>query len=192
MIVVDTTVLVYAVGEQHPLAEPSRSLVAAVGDGRVLATTTAEVIQEFVHVHSRRRSRSDAVRTGRDYAELLSPLVAVERSTLERGLSIFERIPKLGAFDAVLAATALEADADGLVSADAAFAEVPTTEVLRVGLAGAARVDRPGLDEDGNCVALGLEQGFAHVAEVLSIGLERQRDVAANLDAVEVVAGEHA
>ena len=133
MIVVDTTVLVYAVGERHPLAEPSRSLVAAVGDGRIPATTTAEVIQEFVHVRSHRRSRSDAVRIGRDYAELFSPLVAVERSTLERGLSIFERVPKLGAFDAVLAATALEADADGLVSADAEFGEIPRLNFLELG-----------------------------------------------------------
>ncbi len=91
------------------------------------------MIQEFVHVRARRRSRSDAVRTGRDYAELFSPLVAVERSALERGLSIFERVPKLGAFDAVLAATALEADADGLVSADAAFAEVPRLRFLELG-----------------------------------------------------------
>jgi uncharacterized protein len=133
VIVVDTTVLVYAVGEQHPLAEPSRWLVAAVGDGRIPATTTAEVIQEFVHVRSRHRGRSDAVRAGRDYAELLSPLVAVERSTLERGLSIFERIPKLGAFDAVLAAAALETGADSLVSADAAFAEVPRLRFLELG-----------------------------------------------------------
>jgi uncharacterized protein len=135
VIVVDTTVLVYAVGEQHPLAESSRSLVAAVGDGRIPATTTAEVIQEFVHVRSRRRSRSEAVRAGRDYAELLSPLVAVERSALERGLALFERVTELGAFDAVLAATALEAEAVGLVSADRAFASVPRLTFLELGSA---------------------------------------------------------
>ena len=55
------------------------------------------------------------------------------RSALEQGLSIFERIPKLGAFDAVLAATALEAEADGLVSADTAFAEVPRLRFLELG-----------------------------------------------------------
>ena len=133
MIVVDTTVLVYAVGEQHPLAEPSRSLVAAVGDGRIPATTAAEVIQEFVHVRSRRRSRSDAVRAGRDYAELFSPLLAVERPALERGLALFERLPDLGAFDAVLAATALESEATGLVSADRAFAAVPRLTFVELG-----------------------------------------------------------
>ena len=38
-----------------------------------------------------------------------------------------------------------------------------------------ARLD---LHEDGHRVALGLEDGFAHVAEVLSVRLERQRNVA--------------
>ena len=42
----------------------------------------------------------------------------------------------------------------------------PTTQVPRVGLAGAAQVDRRGLDENGHGVALGLEQSLAHVAEV--------------------------
>ena len=55
------------------------------------------------------------------------------RSALERGLSILERSPKLGAFDAVLAATALEADADALVSADGAFAEVARLRFVELG-----------------------------------------------------------
>jgi predicted nucleic acid-binding protein len=133
VIVVDTTVLAYAVGGSHALAEPSRALIAAIGDGRVQATTTTEVIQEFVHVRSRRRDRSDAVRAGRHYAELFSPLIGIGPGALEQGLSLFERIPQLGAFDAVLAAVALESDAEGLVSADAAFAEVPRLKFLELG-----------------------------------------------------------
>ena len=47
MIVVDTTVLAYAVGDTHPLREPCRRLLAAHADGRIEATTTVEVIQAF-------------------------------------------------------------------------------------------------------------------------------------------------
>ena len=133
MIVVDTTVLVYAVGEHHELADPSRLLVEAIGDGRVAATTTAEVVQEFVHVRARRRGRTDAVRLGRAYAELLQPLLSVERRALEHGLRLFERLPELGAFDAVLAATALESGATALASADQAFAAVPRLRFVDVG-----------------------------------------------------------
>lgn len=125
MIVVDTTVLTYAVGREHPLREPSRRLVEAVRMGRVHATTTVEVIQEFAHIRSRRHPRREAVALSRDYTELLAPLLVVERDQLESGLALFERHAALGAFDAVLAATALANDAEALVSADSGFAAVP-------------------------------------------------------------------
>jgi predicted nucleic acid-binding protein len=124
VIVLDTTVLVYAKGAEHPLREPCRELIAAIAAGDVAATTTAEAIQEFVHVRARRRDRSDAAALGRDYAELLSPLLPVAREHLERGLVLFERSQGLGAFDAVLAAAALETGATALVSADGGFGEV--------------------------------------------------------------------
>ncbi len=125
MIVLDTTVLVYAKGRAHPLRDSCRDLIGAVADERLQATTTAEVIQEFVHVRARRRDRHDAATLGRDYAELLSPLLQITREDLARGLLLFEQTYRLGAFDAVLAASAAAAEATALVSADAAFTELP-------------------------------------------------------------------
>ncbi|MEZ5121338.1 MAG: type II toxin-antitoxin system VapC family toxin [Solirubrobacterales bacterium] len=122
MIVVDTTVLVYAKGVDHPLRGPCRELLLAAADGRVEATTTIEVIQEFAHVRAQRRPRSDAAALARDYAELLAPLLPVTAEHLDAGLAVFERVAGLGAFDAVLAAAASAAGATALVSADAAFA----------------------------------------------------------------------
>jgi uncharacterized protein len=124
MIVLDTTVLVYAKGAEHPLREPCRDLVAAIAEERIEATTTAEVIQEFVHIRARRRERRDAAALGRDYAELLSPLLTITRDNLQRGLTLFETTPRLAAFDAVLAAAAAKAGATALVSADTAFADL--------------------------------------------------------------------
>jgi uncharacterized protein len=125
VIVLDTTVLLYAKGADHPLRDPARRLIAAVTDGEIEATTTAEVIQEFVHVRTRRRGRTDAVALGGDYADLLSPLLTITTEQLHRGLEIFARCERLGAFDAMLAATAMSSGADALVSADAAFGTVP-------------------------------------------------------------------
>jgi predicted nucleic acid-binding protein len=125
MIVVDTTVLVYAKGADHPLRDPCRSLIDAIADGRVMATTTVEVIQEFAHVRGRRRGRTDAVALATDYAEVLSPLLTVTGDDLLRGMALFARDERLGAFDAVLAATAASRQATALVSADRAFAGLP-------------------------------------------------------------------
>jgi hypothetical protein len=121
VIVVDTTILALAVGAEHELRDAARELITAVAARSIEATTTPEVIQEFAHVRARRRGRRDASALARRYAELFAPLLAVEAEHLDRGLRLFEEHPELGAFDAVLAATALTHDAAALVSADTDF-----------------------------------------------------------------------
>lgn len=125
MIVLDTTVLAYAVGDDHELQAPCRRIIEAVADRRVDARTTVEVIQEFAYVRARRRPRSDAGGLARHFAIVLAPLLRPTASDLEAGLALFEHHDHLGAFDAVLAAVAIVRRADALVSADAAFASVP-------------------------------------------------------------------
>jgi uncharacterized protein len=124
VILLDTTVLVYAKGQAHPLRDPCRELIAAIADRRLEATTTVEVIQEFVHVRARHRNRADAAALGHDYVELLSPLLSPGGEDLRAGLALFEHIDELSAFDAVLAASAARAGLTALVSADEAFAAV--------------------------------------------------------------------
>lgn len=125
MILLDTTVLVYAVGSEHPLREPCRALISAIGDGRIAATTTVEVLQEFTHVRARRRGREDAAELTSQFAALLSPLVTVDAADLTAGLDLYRAHDALGAFDSVLASVAMRRDGmQGLVSADRAFAIV--------------------------------------------------------------------
>lgn len=124
MILLDTTILVYAKGEDDPLRGPCRMLIEAIAERRIEATTTIEAVQEFVHVRARRRGRADAAGLGRDYAELLSPLVQPTVDDLNAGLAMFERNEQVGAFDAVLAACATRLGASALVSADAGFATI--------------------------------------------------------------------
>lgn len=125
MIVVDTTVLVYALGVDHPLRQPCRRLVEAVGAGRLNAVTTVEVVQEFTHVRARRRGRAEAAERGAELAVLLAPLLRPDADDLRSGLELFGSNEGIGAFDAVLAATAMgDRRVEGLVSADTAFASV--------------------------------------------------------------------
>ncbi len=124
MIVLDTTVLVYATGAEHPLRTPCRRLLDAVADDAVTVTTTVEVIQEFTHVRARRGTRADATALAVAAADLLAPLLPVPESALRDGLALYAASSRVGAFDAVLATAALAGGADALVSADNAFAEV--------------------------------------------------------------------
>jgi predicted nucleic acid-binding protein len=129
LIVLDTTVLAYALGGEHPLQQPSRSIVAALGNGDLRATTTAEVIQELLHVRARRGPRSAAVAEARDAGTLMSPLIAVDEDDLAEGFEVFTSTTTLGAFDAILAGAARRRGAR-LVSADRSFREVPDLDVV--------------------------------------------------------------
>jgi predicted nucleic acid-binding protein len=124
VIVLDTTVLVYATGAEHPLRAPCRRVVQAVGEGRLAATTTAEVIAELVAVRGRRRPRTDAVEVGRRFTELLSPLASPDEEVALSALDLYERHPRLGSLDAVLAALVLRKGYAALVSASRAFGSV--------------------------------------------------------------------
>jgi predicted nucleic acid-binding protein len=75
VIVLDTSVLVYATGSEHRFREPcQRLLISETLVGRL--TTTAGVIQEFVHVRQRRMPlRDSAVSLASDFVDLLEPLL---------------------------------------------------------------------------------------------------------------------
>jgi uncharacterized protein len=124
VILLDTTILAYAVGRDHPLRDPCRRLLAGHARRAVLCTTTVEVVQEFLRVHARSRPRPVAAEVARRYSRAFD-LIGTTPDDLARGLELFEAHPRLGAFDAVLAGVALNHGVEALVSADRAFAAVP-------------------------------------------------------------------
>jgi len=140
VIVVDTTVLVYAVGSEHPYRDSTRSLIEAIRSGAIRATTTVEVIQEFAHVRARRRGRADARRLAGAYADLLGPLRTTSEAQLRVGLDLWGKHEALGAFDAVLAAVAEDLGARALVSSDQAFGELSQVGHVFPDEAGVARL----------------------------------------------------
>jgi uncharacterized protein len=113
----------------HPLRAAAAGLIHAVGDGRIAATTTVEVIQEFTHVRARRGSRSEAVALARDAVTLLTPLVTVTPEDLTAGLTLFDRHTGLGTFDAVLVAVARRIGAT-FVTADRGIVAAMTDDVV--------------------------------------------------------------
>jgi hypothetical protein len=129
VILLDTTVLVYATGADHPLQAPCRRLVELIRDEVIRATTTIEVVQEYAHVRARRRPRIEAAERAREYARGLSPLARPEEDDLLEGLRLFESSPHLGPFDAVLAATAIRRGWS-LASADRSFRGVERLRCL--------------------------------------------------------------
>lgn len=123
MILLDTSVLVYAVGIEHPLRDPCRRVFAAQRAGAIDAAVTVEIIQEFTHARTRRHPRADAAAVARDFAASLRVLQTTA-ADLDRGLDIYVAHPDLGMFDSIVAAVALNHGAKALVSTDGGFGSV--------------------------------------------------------------------
>ena len=99
MVFVDTSVLMHAVGRDHPLRRPARRFFAAATTAQQPLATSSEVLQELVHAYlpvERTQALAAALRivdrTGMDVWPL-------ERDDVILGIELAARHPGLGARD---------------------------------------------------------------------------------------------
>lgn len=119
---IDTNVLVYTLGEEHPYREPCRRIVQLLADGRFEGETNVEVIQEFIHVRERRsRHRDETLQRAREYIELFTAVHGFEARDLDRSMTLLSAVPGLPPRDAVHAATAINRGLGTILSADRDF-----------------------------------------------------------------------
>jgi predicted nucleic acid-binding protein len=122
---VDSAVVVYALGAESQWRQPCRQVLVQAGQQRFSAYASVEMIQEFVH-HRLRRSgdRAASAKQGR-YAASLFTLLNFDREVLDLSLNLIERLPTIRGRDAVHAATALAYGIGTIVSPDKAFDGIP-------------------------------------------------------------------
>jgi predicted nucleic acid-binding protein len=120
---IDTTVLAYAAGDEHPDRAVCRALFAAAQQGVLELHVSTEAIQELLHHRLRRATRIEAVAEAKA-ATATCRIHAFDESVLRRSLELVGSTGLRGR-DAVHAATALEHGFDSVVTADRDFDGVP-------------------------------------------------------------------
>ena len=121
---VDTAVIMYAAGADHPLKEPCAEILRRIAAGKLSAVTSAEVIQEIAHrfVHAGRSEQAAQLMT---FAlDLFSPVLPIGQAVVERLPGLIRRYPSLQARDLIHVATCLEERIDAIVSPDRGFDQV--------------------------------------------------------------------
>lgn len=130
MILLDTTCLVYAVGDDHDRKSSAQALIEAAANGIVVARTTGQVIVEFAHVRGRRRDRDDAASLAQAFTDLLGPLEVIATADVTSALRLWRSHQEIGSFHALLLAVAMRTGAEAVVSEDAGLARVGIVPVL--------------------------------------------------------------
>lgn len=127
---IDTAILMYAAGTEHPLRAPCQRLVEAVGSRSIDAVTSIEVIQEIVHRYTAIGRRSEGAELATRSLDLFAPVLPITHALMRRVPELVVRYPGLAARDVIHVATCLHEGITDMVSADRAFDAV--AEIRRI------------------------------------------------------------
>jgi len=118
---IDTNVVIYALGGQHPYKDLCRRALSLVFQQKIQANIDVEVLQEIAHFYHR-RNRLDFGLSLFDRLLLLfpSPLPVTHQLAVAMR-DLLARYPQLQARDALHAAVVLEHGMEGIISADRGF-----------------------------------------------------------------------
>jgi predicted nucleic acid-binding protein len=127
---IDTAVVVYAAGADHPLRDPCRRIIDRISDGSLDAVTSAEVIQEILH-RFLSSGRPDAGATLIERTQdLMAPVVPITHALMRRVPLLAGRYPSLSARDIIHVATCIHEGISEIVTPDRGFDQV--VEIRRI------------------------------------------------------------
>jgi predicted nucleic acid-binding protein len=121
---VDTSVLMYAAGAEHPLRDPCRQIIDAISDRSVDAATSTEVIQEILHRAVAMRRADDGIALANQVIDLFAPVLPITHALIRRVPDLIARYPLLDVRDAVHIATCIHEGITEIISADRDYDQV--------------------------------------------------------------------
>ena len=126
MILVDSNILMYAAGADHPNKAPSVDFLGEVAEGKVKATVDAEVLQEILHRY-RALNRWGDGKFVYDMARRIFPsVIPITAAIVDRARMMLDDYEALMARDALHAAVVVTHEFDAICSYDQDFDRVPT------------------------------------------------------------------
>ncbi len=121
---IDTAVIMYAAGADHPLRDPSRRVLSRVGAGELVAVISAEVIQEILHRFLSIRRPEIGREQATETMDFLGPVLPITHAVMRRVPDLVTRYPNLEARDLVHVATCIHEGIPAIISPDRGFDQV--------------------------------------------------------------------
>ena len=121
MRLIDTNVIVYAVGSVHPLKQVADRILSDIAAGTLAANLDVETLQEVLYLYSSRGERKKGFRTIEHLLMLFPNPFPIGREEIERARDLMMEHSFLGARDGIHAAVVQTHDLEGIVTADKVF-----------------------------------------------------------------------
>lgn len=127
---IDTNILMYAVGSEHPLKHPSLRLLERVSQGEISAVTDTEVFQEVAYRYWSQRKWPIAVQVLRDYQSLFDEIYPIEKQQLNLYYDLLSNHDFLSPRDAIHVAVMRSHQLTYIYTTDQGFQKIPGLDVL--------------------------------------------------------------
>jgi len=124
----DTSVVLYALGDSHPLRQICREVIALVEHQSVELCASVELVQEAVFHRMRRGSRAAAIADGNILLRMLT-LYDFDTDVMRRAMELMA-VCEIRGRDAIHAATALEHGFREIVTVDSDYNVVPALTAI--------------------------------------------------------------
>ena len=121
MILVDSNVLMYAIGSNHPNKPRALAFLDRVASGEVNAAIDTEVLQEILHRYQSLHRWSEGAALYSLAREIFSEILPVDVTTMDIAKQLLDGDPTISGRDAVHAAVVSAYKLDGICSFDRDF-----------------------------------------------------------------------
>lgn len=131
MRLIDTNIIMYALGKPHPLRDPCRELLNKVAREEVEANVDTEVIQELLYVYSSRGEREKGLKVVKEMLVLFPTPFPIRWEEVAQAKELMKKYKALVARDAIHCATALTCGLEGIFSLDSDLERVREVTVFK-------------------------------------------------------------
>ena len=121
MKLIDTNIIIYSLGKEHPLKEPCRSFIAKIASGVIAANIDVEVLQEVLYVYAYRNERIKGIAACRYLLDIFPNPFPISKNEISLAISFMDKYPSIVFRDAIHAAVVVNNKLKGIISEDSDF-----------------------------------------------------------------------
>ncbi|MDP3297007.1 MAG: type II toxin-antitoxin system VapC family toxin [Thermodesulfovibrionia bacterium] len=121
MKLIDTNIILYSLGREHPLKEPCRGLIAKIVPGEIAANIDVEVLQEVLYVYTYRNEKVKGIAACRYLLDIFPNPFPVTKNDISTAITFMDKYPSLVSRDAIHAAVVANNKLKGIISEDSDF-----------------------------------------------------------------------
>jgi predicted nucleic acid-binding protein len=125
MILIDTNIIMYAAGAEHPHKQPSAQLLQQVAAGDVDAIIDAETLQEILHRYRSIKRWADGRRVYDLARQIFPEIIPLTSEVLDNARRLLDANSRLMARDALHAAIVIGEGLDAICTYDRDFDGIP-------------------------------------------------------------------